>query len=153
MINQKELIDGTLEFIKRYKRLPFLSEDNIEIEKENDDGEMELKPYRAVKYVKERFVNQDKYSEYLIENRLLTYDKIAVVINIDENRLKKLINKDMDSPDSGERRTLELFFNKDYYPELGKYNNVCESCTKRECKQAYWVQIINCPKHNKKKKK
>lgn len=152
MINQNELIDGTLKFVNQYQRLPYLSEDNIEVEKENDEGEMELKPYRAVKYVKEYFINQDKYSEYLIESGLLTYDKIAEIINIDKNRLKKLANKEIDKPDIGERRTLELFFNKDYYPELGQYSNVCESCTKRECKLSYWVQVINCPKYKKKKK-
>lgn len=153
MINKNELIDGTLKFISQYQRLPYLSEDDIAVDKPNDKGAMELKPYRAVKYVKEYFDNQDKYSEYLIENKLLTYDKIAEIIDIDKNRLKKLINKEVDKIDNNERRRIELFFNKDYYPELGKYNSVCEGCSKRGCKQVYWVMMIGCNKYKKSERK
>jgi len=47
-----------------------------------------------------------------------------------------------------ERRQIEMFFNKDYFPELGEYNAKCSKCNKK-CKQHYWADIIACEKYSK----
>ena len=141
MINQDQLIKGILEFINLYKRLPYYIEDEIEVEVTNDEGELELRPYRALKYVKECFANQDKCTQYLFDNRLITYEMISEIINIDENRLEKLLNKDIKVPDVMERRYIELFFNKDYFSELGNYTEICNGCSKK-CQKPYWVGVV-----------
>lgn len=153
MINQNELIDGTLRFIYVYKRLPYYAEDDIEVEKENKDNKLELRPYRAGKYIKEFFTNQDKYTQYLLDNKIITYETISEIIKIDKSRLEKLLNKKIKTPEIRERRQIEIFFNKDYFPELGKYNENCGTCGKKQCKQLYWVSVISCGKQGKKKKK
>jgi len=47
-----------------------------------------------------------------------------------------------------ERRQIEMFFNKDYFPELDKYNDMCSKC-KEKCKQPYWADILDCRKYKK----
>lgn len=151
MINQEELIKGTLKFVKQYKRLPYYIDDDVEVEKLNDEGKLEFRPYRALKYIKEFFANQDKFTKYLLDNKIITYETISEIIKIDRSRLEKLLSGDVKAPEAGERRQIELFFNKDHFPELGKYNKVCEGCTKIQCKQFYWVNLISCDKYSKKK--
>ena len=63
MINKDELIKGSLEFIDKYKRLPLYKEDDIVVERLNDENEIELRSYRALKYVNEHFKNQNKFAE------------------------------------------------------------------------------------------
>lgn len=153
MINQDELIKGTLQFISAYKRLPYMSEDDIEVEKENDEGETEIKPYRSLKYINEYFGNHEKYSRHLLENNILAHDTISKHIDIPVNRLKELLKGDVEKVEIHERRMVDMFFNNDIYSHLGLMCNYCIDCTKKKsCSQNYWVQVINCPKHNKKKK-
>lgn len=152
MINKDELIKGTLEFIKKYKRLPYLPEDDIEVEKQNNKGEVVLKPYRTGKYIKEFFGNQDKYSKYLLDNKLITHDTISEIIRIDKNKLECLLNGEIKTPEIKERRQIELFFNKDYFIKQGKYTSTCSKCSKG-CKNPYWVDVISCSKYKEKNKK
>lgn len=154
MINQEELIQGTLKFLNSYKRLPCLKEDDIEIEKLNDEGETEMRSYRSLKYIKEYFGNHEKYTEYLLENKILTYEKIAECVNIPVRRLKELLKGDIGNIEVSERHVLDIFFNYDLYSHLGMMCKYCSDCTKRRsCGQDYWVRIIHCPRYNKRKEK
>ena len=153
MINQDELIKGTLDFINTYKQLPFLSGDDIEIEKENDDGEIEVKPYRSLKYINEYFGNHKKYSEYLLENKIITYDEISECTDIPAKRVEELLSGKAENVEVQERRAIHIFFNNDIYSHLGIMCKYCSDCTKKSCGQDYWVHVIYCPRYSKKKKK
>lgn len=153
MINQDQLIKGILEFINIYKRLPYYVEDDINVEIINDEGKLEFRPYRALKYVKENFDNQDKCTQYLLDNKLITYKIISEIIKIDRDRLEKLLNKEISEPEIHERRQIEIFFNKDYFEELGKWNDLCSGCSQNKCQQLYWVRVVSCGKYKEKKTK
>lgn len=154
MINKDELIEGTLNFINTYERLPYLSDDDIEVEKLNDNNELELNPYRAGKYIKEFFKNQDKYSNYLLQENILTYETISQIINIKINRLKELLGGNAKNVEISERRAIHIFFNKDFYKKLGKLNSHCKNCmNNKTCGQEYWVTVVHCPKFKDSKKK
>ena len=153
MINQDELIKGTLRFIERYKRLPYYSEDDIEIEKLDDDNELVLKPYRALKYIKEEFATHEKYTKYLLQNNILTYEIISEHTKIKPDRLNILLKGEEDKIEVSERRIIHIFFNDDYYEKLGMMCSYCKDCTQnKKCSQNYWVKIIQCPKYKKQKK-
>lgn len=150
MINKDELIKGSLVFIDKYKRLPLYKEDDIAVEKLNDENEIELRTYRALKYVNEHFKNQDKFADYLLKEKIITYKSIADIIGYSETITTNAITKSTKNVDVGVRRQVELFFNKDYYEkELGKYNNKCAGC-KKQCKQFYWVDVARCKEYSKK---
>ena len=151
MINNDELIKGSLDFINRYKRLPCNREDSIEVEKLNDDNEIEIRTYKALKYINELFGGQEKFAKYLLDNEIITYKSIADIIGYSETITTNAITKSTKNVDVGVRRQLELFFNKDYYEkELGKYASRCVDCTSRACKQFYWVDV-RCPNFKAKK--
>lgn len=151
MIKKDELIKGSLKFIDKYKRLPFYKEDDIEVEKLNDNNEIELRPYRALKYVDEYFENQDKFADYLLKEKIITYKSIADIIGYSETITTNAITKTTKNPDVGVRRAIDIFFNKDYYEkELGLYANLCVKCTSRKCKQFYFVEV-NCKNYKAKK--
>ena len=152
MINQDQLIKGILEFINMHKRLPYIAEDDIDVPITNDEGELELRPYRALKYVKEIFANQEKCTQYLLDNKLITYEMISEIIKIDRDRLENLLSKKISEPEIKERRQIEVFFNRDYFEELGKWNDMCTKCSKK-CQQFYWVNLISCNKFKEKKSK
>ena len=150
MINKDELIKGSLDFINKYKRLPLYKEDDIEVEKLNDNNEIELRSYRALKYINEYFKNQDKFADYLLKEKIITYKSIANIIGYSETITTNAITKTTKNPDVGVRRAIDIFFNKDYYEkELGLYASLCEKCTKR-CKQHYFVEV-ECKKYKAKK--
>ena len=150
MINKDELIKGSLDFINKYKRLPLYKEDDIVVERLNDENEIELRSYRALKYVNEHFKNQSKFAEYLLKEKIITYKSIADIIGYSETITTNAITKSTKNVDVGVRRQLELFFNKDYYEkELGKYSNKCAGC-KKQCKQFYWVDVARCKEYSKK---
>lgn len=153
MVNQEELIKGTLNFINAYKRLPYLQGDSIEVEKLNDDNEVELKPYMALKYIKEHHTNQDKFTETLFEQDIITYNSVGNILGLTPTVVRNIVIKSNKNPDIKIRRQLEIFFNKDFYKDdLPIYNEVCETCTKQKtCGQAYWIGMVNCKKYKKKK--
>ena len=150
MINKDELIKGTLRFIEKYERLPFINGDDIEVEKLNDKNEIELRPYRGKKYVDELFGGQDKFTKYLLDNNILTLEIVSQYTKVKPNRIAELLTKKAKNVDVSERRAIDLFFNKDYYEKLGKYNGVNDICRK-ECQFPYWVKVDHCGKHSKKK--
>ena len=151
MINKDELIKGSLEFIDKYKRLPLYKSDDIVVEKLNDENEIELRTYKALKYVNEHFKNQNKFAEYLLKEKIITYKSIADIIGHSETVITNAITKSTKSPDVRVRRAIDVFFNKDNYEkELGKYASRCVDCTSRACKQFYWVDV-RCPNFKAKK--
>lgn len=150
MINKDELIKGSLVFIDKYKRLPCNREDSIEVEKLNDDNEIEIRTYKSLKYINELFGGQEKFAKYLLDNEIITYKSIADIIGYSETITTNAITKTTKNVDVGVRRQLELFFNNDYCEkELGKYSNKCTGC-KKQCKQFYWVDVARCKEYSKK---
>ncbi|MGJ0846613.1 hypothetical protein ACR77J_07985 [Tissierella praeacuta] len=153
MINKDELIKGTLNFIKKYERLPFMNGDDIEVEKLNDDNEIELRPYRGKKYVDELFGGQDKFTKYLLDNNILTLEIVSQYTKVKPDRIIELMSGKAEDIEASERRAIDIFFNKDYYEKkLGKYNGVNDKCRK-ECQFPYWVKVDHCGKHSKKENK
>ena len=151
MINNDELIKGSLDFINRYQRLPCNREDSIEVEKLNDDNEIEIRTYKALKYINELFGGQDKFADYLLKEKIITYKSIADIIGYSETITTNAITKTTKNPDVGVRRAIDIFFNKDYYEkELGLYASLCEKCTSRKCKQFYFVEV-KCKNYKAKK--
>lgn len=150
MINNDELIKGSLDFINRYKRLPCNREDSIEVEKLNDDNEIEIRTYKALKYINELFGGQEKFAKYLLDNEIITYKLIANTLGLTELIIRNAMTKQTKNPQPEVRRGLEIFFNDDLYKELGLYASLCEKCTKRNCKQFYWVEV-KCKNYKEKK--
>src|SRR5690554_2121702 len=148
MITKKQLIAGTLNFIPKYKRLPYYFDDDIEVKKRDKNNKLILSPFRANKYIKKYFGTQNKYTKHLLDNEIITYDTISKITKIRKNRLTKLLRKSIKKPTSNERRQIEIFFNKDYFLGLGEYNDKCFKC-KEKCKQPYWVSISGCKKYKK----
>lgn len=152
MINKDELIKGTLNFIKKYERLPFMNGDDIEVEKLNDKNEIELRPYRGKKYVDELFGGQDKFTKYLLDNNILTLEIVSKYTKVKPNRIAELLTKKAKNVEVRERRAIDVFFNKDYYEKLGKFNGINDTCRK-QCQFPYWVTVDYCGKHSKREKK
>lgn len=151
LITKDEFISGVFKFIDNYKRLPYLPEDNIEVNMKNDKNEIEIKPYRANKYIKEFYGNQKNMSKSLFNSGLLTYKKIADTLDLSETIVRNTVTKSTKNPDVSSRHKIHMFFNKDFYEkELGKYTNKCNDC-KKTCKQFYWILSINCLKYQSKK--
>lgn len=151
MINNDELIKGSLDFINRYKRLPCNREDSIDVEKLNDDNEIEIRTYKSLKYINELFGGQEKFAKHLLDNEIITYKLIADTLGLTEVVVRNAIMKQTKNPQPEVRRGLEVFFNDDLYKELGLYASLCEKCTSRKCKQFYWVEV-KCKNYKEKKK-
>ena len=149
-ITKEQFDDSIIPFVNKYKRLPYLSEDDIDVEVEID-GEIEIKPYRASRYVNAFYGNQDKMTKHLTDNKTITYKMVADITGHSETVITNAITKSTKSPDVRVRRAIDVFFNKDNYEkELGKYASRCVDCTSRACKQFYWVDV-RCPNFKAKK--
>lgn len=148
-ITKQQFLDGVLKFIQSYNRLPYIEEDDIEVNIVVKNGKKELRPYRASRYIKEFYDTQDKLTESLLDSKLITYKSIADTIGLTEVVTRNAITKQTKSPQAKARRQLHIFFNKDLYKELGEYANLCSGCTKR-CKQHYFVDV-RCKKYKEKK--
>ena len=155
MINQSELINETLQFINRYKRLPYLKEDDIEVEKLDDDNELIIKSYRSLKYINEYFGNYEKYTDYLFDNNILTYELVSKYTKVEPSRLKELLSGKADKVEVSERHSIHIFFNNDFYEKLGTLNErYCKNCTRnKKCGLEYWVAVVQCPKYKEKSNK
>lgn len=153
LITKEQFNEAIIKFIHRYERLPYQPEDDIEVEIKNDEDELELKNYRANKYVKEFYKTQDKMSEELLNNNIITYKMISDITKISETVLKNAIEKTTKNPDLETRKAVHVFFNNDYYKELGIYAKKCEDCQGCKCKYDYFVSVVYCPKFKKKETK
>jgi hypothetical protein len=138
--------------MNKYKRLPYLKEDDVEIPIKNDDGEMEIRPYRASRYVTEYYGDEDKMTQELFDKGIISYEYIADVLGLTGTLVKNAMTLETKNPQLEVRRGLHIFFNKDFYEKkLGKYNQKCtESCSRR-CKQYYFSDTIPCSKYKRKK--
>lgn len=153
-ITKKQFEDSIPDFIHKFKRLPYMKEDDVEVKIKNDNGEIESKPYRARKYIREYYDNQDNMTEELFDKGVISYESIADVLGLTPTLVKNAMTLSTKNPEIKVRRKLDIFFNKDFYEnELGKYNTKCMGCGRRKCKQDYYVDIISCKRYKEKKKK
>lgn len=149
MINKSQFIDGILNFIDCYKRLPYEKEDDVSVEVENDEGEIETRTYRASKYIDQHFDTLDSMSDELLKDKVITYESIGEILGLSETVVENAITKKTQTPQREIRRAIHMYFGKDYYPEIGKYAAKCNDCSKK-CKYEYWIGVIACPKYKKK---
>lgn len=131
--------------------MPYISDDDVLVPMKNKDGKIEDLPYRANKYIRRYFKNQDNLTKYLFDKDILTYELMSEITGIKVSRLKSLMRGKLKRVDADERKQLEIFFNKDYYKKLGNSNPKCDSCKKqKKCGQYYWVNVVCCPNFTKK---
>ena len=152
-ITKEQFNDSTLNFIKRYQRLPYQPEDEVEVLTTNEENEEEIKVYRANRYIKEYYKTQIKMSQELLKNNIVTYKMISELTGISETILKNAINKENKTIDVSVRKAIDIFFNHDYYKELGEYSKKCEECQGCKCMKPYFMSVIYCPDFKKKTKK
>lgn len=151
MISQDELIKGILDFIDIYERLPYIAGDDIEVEKINDNGEVEPRTFRSMKYIRNYFGNHNECTSYLLENNIITYDLIEKYTQIKANRVKNLLSGKATRVNWQERWQIDKFFNNDFYKKLDRYAKRCMRCAKnKECGQHYWVDVAYCSKYKEK---
>ena len=120
-----------------------MNEDEIEVEILNENNEIETRPYVASKYIKEYYKTQEKFIDAMFSNNIISYKLIGEIIGYSETITRNAITKSVDTLDVKTRRAIHIFFDKDYFEELGKWNDRCTSCSKK-CKQFYWVNIVSC---------
>lgn len=151
----KEQFEGSLpDFINTYKRLPYIHDDDVSVEIKNDKGELELRPYRANRYIREYYGGQDKMTEELLEREIITYKSIADTLNLTETLVRNAIEKSTQNPQLHVRRGLDIYFNRDLYKkELGDYNDRCQNSCSRRCKQFYYMDTGACSRYKQKSSK
>lgn len=147
-ITKEQFVQSIPSYIENNHRLPYLEGDTIDVEVENDKGDLVNKNYVASRYIEEYFDTHEKLTDYLYANDLLDSKTVGEHTGLNSNRVDDLINGDAKRVDIGERHAIHIFFNKDFYEDLGKYNQkVCNECrTRNTCGQPYWVSVISCPK-------
>lgn len=124
----------------------------MEIKIRNDDGEIEIKPYRANKYIKAYYGSQDDMTKELFKRGKISYETIADILNLTPTLVKNAITLKTENPQVEVRRKLHIFFNKDLYEkELGKFDNRCRNSCSRRCKQYYFADTSLCSKYKQKK--
>lgn len=151
-ITKEEFLSGILPFVEYYKRLPYMREDKIEVIKYNEEKEEdEIKIYTAAKYIEIFFESQDNLTDYLFENNIIEYSLVSEMVKIKEKRLRELLDGSAKKVEKSERRAVEIFFNNDFYEDLGKYADLCSKCSVRKCKHDYWITVVSCQNYKKKK--
>lgn len=160
VIDKNEFVKASLEFLDYYGRLPYMREDDVLVKVEEEttgnNGKREIKQldrmYTSLKYVKGYFDTPENMTQYLLDEKLLSYGDIAETISIPETRVVELMSGEAKKVENHERRMIELFLNKDLYEDLGHgLSNHCSNCTKsKQCGQPYWVAVVSCPKFKKK---
>ncbi len=126
--------------------------DDVNIEIENDKGEIETRYYRANRYISEYYGSEKKMTDDLFRKNIISYKLIADTLGLTETLVRNAMTLETKSPQLEVRRRLHIFFNNDFYEKtLSPYATKCTDCTKRACKQDYWVEVISCRKYNKKK--
>lgn len=142
-ITKEQFDEGVINFIHKFKRLPYMDGDDIEVEFKNDDGEIELRPYRSNKYIKAFYDNQNTMTEQYFKNGALSYEFIAGMFGLTGTIVKNIMGCKTKKPAVEARRYLDMFFNKDFYE--GSLSIYCDECTncKKKCKQHYYA-IVRC---------
>ena len=151
-ITKKQFEGSIPDFINKYRRLPYLKEDDIEVKIKNDDGEIENRPYRASRYINEYYGNQDNMTKELFDKGIISYKSIAETLDLTETVVKNAMTLETKNPKIEVRRGLDIFFNKDLYEkELGKYSDRCVNSCSRRCKQYYFSDTYLCSRYKRKK--
>lgn len=127
--------------------------DYVDVEIIDKRGEKILRPYVANKYIKEFYGTKTNMTKELFDKNILSYNLISEKTGLTETVVRNIINGETKNVDTNTRRAIHIFFNRDFYPELGKYNSLCEKCRWRKCKQDYWVQYVACSKYKKSTRK
>ena len=137
-MDKKQFIESSLDFIKEYKRLPMLREDDVTLKQAGDEPDRVL---RAHPRIIEFFGTHDKFIEFLIDKQHITYAMVAEYTGFSETVISNIMNKAVQEPDVKARRAVEVFFGKDFLADsLSPYHNKCEGC-KKKCKQWYFVDL------------
>lgn len=148
-ITKKQFNDSIIPFIEKYKRLPFLPEDDVEIKVKNEKDQMEIRPYRAGRYISSFYKTQENMIEKILEDKVITYELVEEVTGVKKNTLKDIISgKDM-KKDNVARICVENFFDKDFFKKENKFADKCITC-KSKCKQKYNVILVKCKNFEKK---
>jgi len=150
-ITKKQFNNSIVPFILVYKRLPFNSEDDIAVEIKNDDGELEVRPYRAGRYINSFYKSADNMITELFAKKIITYELVGEITGIEIKVLKDIISGKLKKTDNITRIFVENFFDKDYFDKDDKYAVKCMGC-KNKCKQKYNVTVTSCKKYKSKKK-
>ena len=151
-ITREQFLEGVVGFLKEYKRLPYLPDDDIVVQIKNKENEPEYRPYRANRYIEEYYETQDKLTDKLFDSGVLSAGVLSEMSGFSETIINNLITKSTANPDIRARRAVHMILNSDYYEsELGSLNTThCSKCTKRrQCGQHYWVDIVSCSKYKK----
>lgn len=148
-ITKEQFESSIINFINKYRRLPYMSEDDVDVEILNDNNELEIRLYKANRYIKEYYKTQEKLTEVLFDKNIISYKLIADTLGLTETVVRNAITKSTANPDVSVRRGIHIFFNKDYYKELGEFATLCGKCTKK-CKQEYYMEV-RCKKYKEKK--
>jgi len=137
-MDKEQFIKSSLEFMEEYKRLPMLKEDDVRLKQDGDEPDRVL---RAHTRITDFFGSEDKFIEYLLENKHLTYKTIAEYTGFSETVVSNIINKTVQTPDVKARRAVEVFLGKDLLADsLSPYHSKCDGC-KKKCKQWYFVDL------------
>ena len=98
-ITKGQFDEAVVRFIYKYERLPHQPEDDIGVEVKNDEDEIEVKTYRANRYIKEYYKTQAKMSEELLKKNIVTYKMISDITGVTETILKNAITKETKNPE------------------------------------------------------
>lgn len=149
-MSKNELVEETLNFIKKYNRLPFIEEDVFEIEYLDNKENTKIKTLKIDSNIKKHFETNEEYVDYLFKKRKLTHKLISKHTKLSTTRVKNLLNKKNKNVTINDRRKIHMFFNKDYYSEMDKYSKKCMYCKyNKKCGQNYWADVWSCKKYEK----
>lgn len=149
VISKEEVVNAIPHFIEGFRRLPYMQEDNIMVEVKQDDGEITRQPYSALKYIEAYFETPEKFTEFLFEEGILSFELMGDIIDVEPGRLERLLRNKLKNITRRERRRIDLFFNDDIYKdEDNGYAQLCSTCKHREkCGQPYWVGTVSCARY------
>lgn len=150
VISKKDVVGAIPHFVEGFRRLPYMREDNIMVEVEQDNGEITRQPYSALKYIEAYFETAENFTGFLLTEEVLSLKSMGEIMGIDPSRLDRLLKNRLKNITKRERRKLELFFNDDIYKNEGsEYAQLCSTCKyKNKCGQPYWVGSVSCTKYD-----
>lgn len=146
---------GIKEFFSRYKRLPYLPEDDVIVQGEDKKGEIVDKLYRASRYITEYYGNPEQMIEELFKLKIVSLELLSSMSGFSETIIQNIMENNTKTPDFRVRRFVEMTLGIDYYKkQLGTLNQShCEKCKNRKkCGQLYYVEVVSCPKYKANKK-
>ena len=113
----------------------------MEVEFINDEGEKELRPYVANKYIKEYYKNQDNMTKELFEKGILSYELIAEATGLTRTIVENTITKTTKEPEIESRRMIHYFLIR-LLSRVGEYNLKCMDCSRRRVANNNIIQML-----------